>query len=133
MGRYYNGDIEGKFWFAVQSSDDADFFGSKGTACHLHYYFDEDHLDKVKEGIKNCKNTLSEYKEHLDNFFKTDGDKGYNEKMLVEYLNKNVIGNRNHTENGVKFFLEWYARLYLGKKILKCIKDTGQCSFEAEL
>ena len=26
MGRYYNGDIEGKFWFAVQSSDDADFF-----------------------------------------------------------------------------------------------------------
>jgi len=27
MGRYYNGDIEGKFWFAVQSSDDADFFG----------------------------------------------------------------------------------------------------------
>ena len=27
MGRYYTGDIEGKFWFAVQSSDDADFFG----------------------------------------------------------------------------------------------------------
>ena len=30
MGRYYDGDIEGKFWFGVQSSDDADFFGSKG-------------------------------------------------------------------------------------------------------
>ena len=30
MGRYYNGDIEGKFWFGVQSSDDGDFFGSKG-------------------------------------------------------------------------------------------------------
>jgi len=23
MGRYYSGDIEGKFWFAVQSSTDA--------------------------------------------------------------------------------------------------------------
>ena len=23
MGRYYHGDIEGKFWFAVQSSQDA--------------------------------------------------------------------------------------------------------------
>ena len=27
MGRYYGGDIEGKFWFGVQSSDDADHFG----------------------------------------------------------------------------------------------------------
>jgi hypothetical protein len=27
MGRHYYGDIEGKFWFAVQSSYDADFFG----------------------------------------------------------------------------------------------------------
>ena len=30
MGRYYEGDIEGKFWFGVQSSDDADFFGCEG-------------------------------------------------------------------------------------------------------
>ncbi len=27
MGRYYSGDIEGKFWFAVQSSYAADRFG----------------------------------------------------------------------------------------------------------
>ena len=27
MGRYYHGDIEGKFWFGVQSSTDAEFFG----------------------------------------------------------------------------------------------------------
>jgi hypothetical protein len=44
-----------------------------------------------------------------------------------------VIGT--HTENGVKFFLEWYARLdILEKKILKCIKDTwSSVAFEAEL
>ena len=30
MGRYYSGDIEGKFWFAVQDSDDADHFGIEG-------------------------------------------------------------------------------------------------------
>ena len=30
MGRYYSGDIEGKFAFAVQSSNDADFFGVTG-------------------------------------------------------------------------------------------------------
>ena len=27
MGRYYTGDIEGKFWFGVQDSDDACHFG----------------------------------------------------------------------------------------------------------
>lgn len=26
MGRYYNGTISGKFWFAIQSSDDASNF-----------------------------------------------------------------------------------------------------------
>ncbi len=36
MGRYYNGDIEGKFMFAVQSSDDADFFGVQGQEAYLH-------------------------------------------------------------------------------------------------
>ena len=29
MGRYYSGDIEGKFWFGVQSSTDGEFFGAE--------------------------------------------------------------------------------------------------------
>jgi hypothetical protein len=132
MGRYYHGDIEGKFWFAVQSSNDADFFGCEGEARFLNYYYHEGHLDQVKEGIKDCKSSLGEYKKHLDNFFKTDGDKGYNDQMLIEYRNKNAK-NGTHTENGVKFFLEWYARLELGKEILECIEENGECSFEAEL
>ena len=37
MGRYYNGDIEGKFWFAVQSSNDADFFGCEGESHNISY------------------------------------------------------------------------------------------------
>ena len=38
MGRYYNGDIEGKFWFGVQASNDADFFGSEGHCDFLQYH-----------------------------------------------------------------------------------------------
>ena len=38
MGRYYNGDIEGKFWFAVQSSDDADYFGVEGQRPEMLEY-----------------------------------------------------------------------------------------------
>ena len=28
--------------------------------------------------------------------------------------------------------LQWYARLELGEKILKCVKENGECFFEAE-
>ena len=133
MGRYYTGDIEGKFWFGVQSSDDADFFGVDGEARTLDYYYGEDTLPKVEEGIKDCKSSLGGYRKLLDNFFKTDGKDGYNDEMLVEYLNKNANHVGTHSENGVKFFLEWYARLELGKEIRDCIKEHGQCNFEAEI
>ena len=130
MGRYYHGDIDGKFWVAVQSSTDADFFGVEGAVTHVNYYFTKEHLDKVKEGIKDCENCLGEYKKHLDNFFKNRDY--YSDKKLAEYLNENAM-NGTHTENGVKFYLEWYARLDLGKEILACMEENGECSFEAEL
>ena len=62
MGRYYHGDIDGKFWVAVQSSTDADFFGVEGEVTHVNYYFTKEHLDKVKKGIEDCENCLGEYK-----------------------------------------------------------------------
>jgi hypothetical protein len=42
MGRYYTGDIEGKFMFGVQSSDDANFFGVEGESRSLDYYYSEE-------------------------------------------------------------------------------------------
>ena len=54
MGRYYHGDIEGKFMFAVQSSDDADFFGVVGQPpdTHLEYCFTDEDLPKIKKPHK---------------------------------------------------------------------------------
>ena len=50
MGRYYSGDIEGKFMFSVQSSDDADFFGSEGHTSYLNYHFDkDDNMTSIEE------------------------------------------------------------------------------------
>ena len=46
MGRYYNGDIEGKFLFAVQSSNDADFFGQRGKPINF--------LMKITDTITRC-------------------------------------------------------------------------------
>ena len=53
MGRYYFGDIEGKFAFAIQSSDAADRFGVSGEQNTLSYYFGSDNLDTIEEELKN--------------------------------------------------------------------------------
>ena len=120
MGRYYEGDIEGKFWFAIQESNDADFFGVKGEAPpYLSYYFSDNDLDDIKEGIKTCKTVLGDWKKKLDTFF--ENRDSYNDKKLED-----VIGLKDRS------MLEWYARLELGEKILKCVEENGECTFEAE-
>ena len=54
MGRYYNGDIEGKFVFGSQSSAAADRFGVAGhTPGYLEYYYDETNLDDLETELKN--------------------------------------------------------------------------------
>ena len=123
MGRYYKGDIDGKFWFAVQSSDDADFFGSEGYNQYLNYYFDKDHMTSIDKGIKTCIDTLGSWNEKLDKFFKENN--GYNDDMLEKQIGL--------TKEKCKGVLEWYARLHLGQKIKKCVEENEQCSFEAEL
>lgn len=130
MGRYYHGDIEGKFWFGVQSSNDADFFGDEGTSSYLSYYFDKDtHYEKIIDGIKECREALGVNKKRLDEFFSKHN--GYNDKMIVEHWKKEH--NENIDEKYIRDILTWYARLDLGSKILKCVEEKGDCSFEAEL
>ena len=124
MGRYYSGDIEGKFWFAVQSSNDASHFGVEGyEPNYLEFYFDTSNLPDIKAGIKKCIDGLGKYKAELDKFFKDNN--GYNDEMIVKQTS--ILPSK------VKPMLELYARLTLGKKILKCVKDQGQCAFDAEL
>ena len=53
MGRYYDGDIEGKFMFAVQSSTAADRFGSEGFNNYVDYYFDESHLGTISKNYQH--------------------------------------------------------------------------------
>lgn len=124
MGRYYTGDIDGKFMFAIQSSDDADFFGDEGQASHLNYHFDkDDHMTTIDKGIKTCTDTLGSWNEKLDKFFKENN--GFNDEMLEKQIG--LIKDKS------KEVLTWYARLQLGRQIKKCVEENGSCSFEAEL
>jgi hypothetical protein len=122
MGRYYDGDINGKFWFAVQDSNDADFFGVTGYQPEqLEYAFEEEHIPEVEAGIAKCEDALGVNKAKLDKFFKDNN--GYNDKMLED------AGFDPKTVSGL---LVWYARLNLGEKILASLKENKQCYFTAE-
>jgi threonyl-tRNA synthetase len=119
MGRYYNGDIEGKFWFGVQASDSADRFGRTGyTPNYIEYSFTEEDLSAVEEEIKNIEEKLGDKKQVLDDFFKSV--MSYTDEML-EAIGITPID------------LSEYADLILGKKIQQSLIENGQCDFQAEL
>ena len=123
MGRYYNGDIEGKFWVAVQPSDDADFFGQAGEANEINYHFQKENITEVKEKLLECSNVLGNSKPKMDKFFKIN-DFYNNEMLYKEY---------GWTEEETRKNLEWFARYQLGKKIYQHLKDNDECYFSAEL
>ena len=49
------------------------------------------------------------------------------------YSDERLAKELKTSEKNVKELLKWYARLELGRKILKCVKKQKECSFEAEL
>ena len=127
MGRYYQGDIEGKFWFGVQPSNDADFFGVEGEHPQiLEYEFYEDDEPSVREGLETCLKELGDTKPHLDEFFEKNNS--YTDEILMAYLNEHM----ESAPEDVDSILKWYARYELGTEILESITKHGQCVFEAE-
>jgi hypothetical protein len=117
MGRYYFGDIEGKFMFAVQSSDAADRFGSLGQRPDIiEYYFGNEHLPIINEELEKLKDAH----EKVTKFFESIGNGGYNDEMAAEYgLTKQDLSD--------------YADYNLGKNIKDCLEENGDCFFSAEL
>lgn len=123
MGRYYEGDINGKFWFAVQPSNAADRFGCVGEARYLNYYFCEDDLPKIKEELEVIKKNLGEYLQKIEDYFKKQS--WYNDQEMAKAL--------GITEEKLRYYLNEYADLELGKKIKECVEENGECQFDAEL
>ena len=134
MGRYYRGDIEGKFWFAVQSSDCAVRFGAmESEPSEIEYWFgeDEEAIKRVRDEIKVIKENIGhDVLKVLEKFFKENN--GYNDKMLLEYLNKS-IENKTFIEKDVRYLLHEFADLGFGKQVLKQLETHGHCYFHAEI
>lgn len=117
MGRYYNGDIEGKFWFGVQPSNASERFGGRVyEPSYIEYYFDDKDLPKLKEELDAI--------EQSDSFENT--------KEFFE--NRSVYGDVEAKEHNVSDEdIREYADYQLGVKIRDCIKEMDECKFSAEL
>jgi hypothetical protein len=153
MGRYYDGDISGKFWFGIQSSDAADRFGVIGEPIDnfdeflddeemddeclpLSYSFDEEHLPRVIQEIKEIEEDLDKYKALLDEFF--DSVESYNNEMIIEFfISKGdevwSTLDKETKKREIEWLLSDYADLRLGYKIKECLEENGYCGFEAEV
>lgn len=119
MGRYYSGDIEGKFWFGVQASNAADRFGVIGEEpCYLTYCFDKEDLESVEDELKNIEETLGDKLQLITTFF----------NKCLTYTDDD-IKSMGITNNDISE----YADYRLGIKIRDCIKENSSCSFDAEL
>jgi hypothetical protein len=117
MGRYYDGDINGKFMFAVQSSDAASRFGGEiHEPAYIHYYFDTEHLPEVEAEIEAIEKKVDV--NLIDQFFESKA--GYTSGQLTE---------AGITDEMLSDYADWK----LGKQIRDCIKERGECSFDAEL
>ena len=82
MGRYYNGDIEGKFMFGVQGSDAGERFGAQELESHYVEYCVN------REEYNNIVKTLDEIKskghvERVEKMF--EKEIGWNDTILEKY------------------------------------------------
>lgn len=139
MGRFYSGDIEGKFWFAVQDSVDAQHFGGtmdyldeegevwedgdEGQPVEVAFNFGPNDHQSIQDGLKKCEDYLGEFGSKIHKFF--CDHETYTTKKLGEFLEVD--------EPQALAFLMVYARRELGRKIWECVQEKGECNFTGEL
>lgn len=118
MGRYYYGDIDGKFAFAIQSSFAADRFGQTAVNDPYEnedgdeydeytYYFTSDDIPDVREELANILTKIGPYYSQL--------------KMATMDFDTTLSQH-----------LADYYDYELGLQILDCLERTGSCTFGVE-
>lgn len=120
MGKYYSGDIAGKFMFAVQGSNAPERFGASENQNYIDYYIDGSQIDEVREEVKQIEDVHADQIKRAEKMF--DESISYNDKTMNKY---------GVTKEG----LSEYADLRLGRQILEYLEENPDCgcSIQAEL
>lgn len=119
MGRYYTGDIEGKFWFGVQSSYAPENIG--GELMRVTFQFADKRV--VDFHIQRLNNQLGDNVAKLDKYFKENPC--YNDEDLAKYLEIKT--------DEVKGILKDYADLELARQVSEYLQTADYCEIDCEL
>jgi len=160
MGRYYEGDIDGKFWFAIQDSCDGEFFGAEQQESNwIDYCVDRESFEE-SDGINKCKKALifkhngktkrwwvlhDKWNKVVDIHMQENKgtDQKYRYISFAEWLKtEHKIGTGdtsftsldNHDSEFHKIYV-WLARLDMGRKMQKFFKQNPKedyLTFQAE-
>ena len=159
MGRYYEGDIDGKFWFAIQDSDDGEFFGAEEQDSNwIDYYLHKEEFEE-SDGINKCKKELTfkhngktkrwwvlhdNWQKMIDKHYEDNKDnpaERYKYISFAEWLKKkhNIgTGEKSYTDSLDSEFntiYVWLARLDMGRKMKEFFKKNPKedyLTFQAE-
>jgi len=119
MGRYYSGDIEGKFMFAVQPSSAGERFGAQDVTNYVEYYVDREEYDNIVNEIDNIEKT------------------GAIKRVQDMFATSNFYNDEIMEENGVsKEDIAEYADWRLGMQMKEYFDnnpDAYGISFNAEI
>jgi hypothetical protein len=126
MGRYYDGDIEGKWWFGVQPSDVPTRFGGGETRIEYSIPHDDDFKDTMKEIETNLGDKIGMF----DDFFEQNN--GYTDERLIEFFKKKYP---SYTEDDLKKDIREYADYEFGNQCIEFFKehDEDYLSIQSEL
>mgnify|MGYP003147384547 FL=1 len=125
MGRYYYGDIEGKFMFAVQPSDAGCRFGAEEMEqSTIDYYLNRDQYDNLCTELKLIEDSGAVKRvEHMWKELEKKGEIGYNDDDCEKYKVS-------------KLDLSEYADWILGKQMKDFFDKNPEelsLNYEAEL
>lgn len=116
MGRYYSGDIAGKFWFGVQDSDDAENFGGNieeyetYACCGCRYEYDI--LEDRGRDKEYCRICYGSHEEHFE-----DAQNNDYEDILIESQSFDMVFDGDQLKEVEQHIIE------LNKTVLKFIKS----------
>ena len=119
MGRYYDGDVNGKFMFAVQGSDAHERFGAiGGESNYINYVV---YRDSYADICSELEGINKQSIEKVDKMFNEKS--GYNDKIKKEF----GVSEKDLSE---------YADYEIGMQLKEFFDDNpdcDECRFDAEI
>lgn len=125
MGRYYYGDIEGKFMFAVQSSDAGCRFGAEEMERDtIDYYLNRDQYEGLSKELKSIEDSGAVKRvEHMWKELEKEGKVGYNEKDCERF---------GVSKTDISEYADWLLGTQM-KDFFDEYPDEDSLTFNAEL